>query len=298
MNGRAKDWIAVCAEARKRPNPTADEARRFFEAWFEPESTRGREWLEGRVTGYFEPIVEASLRRTARFRYPIYAMPRAAAARALARTLSRAEIDGPKQPLAGQEILWLADPLDRYFLHVEGSGTARLPDGSIVGLDYAGQNGKPFRPIGRVLADLGAFPRAKASVPGIRAWLKAHPERVDEILGRDPSYVFFERRREAKPGALGSLGTVLTPRRSIAVDPRFLPLGSVAWLETTVPGSDRPLRSLVFAQDIGGAIKGAGRVDLYWGVGDEAARAAGLANERGRLRRLVPRSTPRAIGKA
>lgn len=195
--------------------------------------------------------------------------------------------------LAGRdlEMLWVDDPVDAFFLHIQGSGRVRMTDGSIVRVGYAGKNGRPYVAIGRPLIERGAIPKETMSMRAIRDWLAAHPDQMDEVLNLNPSYVFF--RQIDGEGPIGAQGVALTPGRSLAVDTKLLPLGAPVWLETTDPLTpETSLRRLVIAQDTGGAIKGAVRGDLFWGYGDEAAAKAGAMKQQGRYFLLLPKGIP------
>lgn len=261
-------------------------------------------------TGYYEPLLEGSLRREGPYRFPIYRRPtdlleidlgrfRPAfrGQRIVARIegqrvlpyYSRAQIDG-MGVLAGRglELVWLKDPLDLFFLHIQGSGEILLPDGRKIHVGYAGSNGHPYRSIGRILLQQGAIPPEKISMQAIKAYLRAHPEQMQEILFANPSYIFF---RILKDGPLGSLGVPVTPGRTIATDPRLFPRGGLAFIRARKPVTDREGRIIrwerfsrfVLNQDSGGAIRGAGRADLFCGSGPEAELIAGHLQHRGRL---------------
>jgi membrane-bound lytic murein transglycosylase A len=206
---------------------------------------------------------------------------------------TRAEIEGPQRPLAGNELVWVDDAVDRFFLHVQGSGRVRLPDGEILALDYADQNGHRYVAIGKVLVERGVMPLEEVSLPSLRAWLAAHPDKRRGLFNANPSYVFFRLRDARRPEPIGTLGVPLTPRRSLAVDPDHIPLGLPVWLATRLPAGDHgggepPFRRLVFAQDTGGAINGAVRADLFTGQGLPAEWLAGRMKQDGRLFMLEP----------
>ncbi|WGH80284.1 MltA domain-containing protein [Jannaschia ovalis] len=246
----------------------ASDARRFFESRFRP----GAE-LAGHFTGYYEPEIPASLTRSDAFPVPIHAMPPGGV------SATRAEIS---PFLAGQEIAWLRDEVDRFFLQVQGSGRLRLPGGATMRVGHAGKNGQPYVSIGKLSVERGVFG------PGITAdalkdWLRADPDRGHAVMNENPSYVFFEILD--LPEGSGPRGTLcpVTSLRSLAVDPTHTPLGTPVWIE--VAGHAR----LCIAQDTGSAIKGAGRADLFFGSGDTAGRAAGALNHPGRFVPLVPR---------
>ena len=201
---------------------------------------------------------------------------------------SRAELAQQEAQLAGKALFWVADPIELFFLQVQGSGRVDLSDGSRVRVGYADQNGHPYTSIGRWLVEKGELKLEQASMQGIQAWARANPQRVGELLNTNPSFVFFRELPDNGGGPLGALGVPLTPGRSIAVDPRAVPLGAPVFLATTYPNSDKPLRRLMLAQDTGGAIKGAVRADFFWGFGAEAGAQAGRMRQRGEMWALLP----------
>jgi|GEM_PF-630924 len=307
---RDQVWNEICGDAALLPNPDDATARAFFEAHFiahkiHPDGAKPN----GLITGYYEPLLYASLKKTARFRYPLYGRPpdlltvdladvypelrgkpvrgRAQGSRVVP-YFSRSEIDNGKSPLRGQELAWVDDPVDLFFLHIQGSGRLRLPDGRALPVGYADQNGHPYEAIGRRLIQTGALKAEEVTLESIKGWLQANPNAVDDVLNSNPSYVFFDVRDENLDGPLGSLGVALTAGRSIAVDTRYISLGSPVWLDTTLPGAGGEYQRLVFAQDTGGAIKGAVRADVYFGHGDGAEKLAGEMKQAGRLYVLRP----------
>ena len=317
-------WRELCRAARSQsesesdPAPNNDTARRFFERWFTPHQLHGRAGkTHGLITGYYEPLLFGSLTRDHRYRYPLYAPPQTLLSIELGgvypklknRRLrgrvegdkvlpfySRKEIDSDPSLLAGNELLWVDDRDAVFFLHIQGSGRVRLPDGKMVGVGYANQNGHPYLAIGRVLLARNQLTREEISLFSIRQWLRDHPARAEELLFSNPSYVFFVLREDSgdgllSDGPLGSLNVPLTAQRSIAIDPAVVDLGVPLWLSTNFPGDpERPYRRLVLAQDTGGAIKGALRADLFWGHGAPAERAAGIMKESGSLIVLLPKT--------
>jgi membrane-bound lytic murein transglycosylase A len=281
---------------------------------FEFRRSTGRE--DGALfTGYYEPVLAARQRPEAGFVYPLYRRPgdlieirlgdfdpawsdvtvwgRVADGK-LAPYYTRRQIDR-EGALAGRglELAWLDDPVARYFLQVQGSGVLRLGDGSLAHVGFAGSNGKPYTSIGRLLADEGVFAGQPATAPAIQAYLRAHPERRDDVLFRNERYVFFV---ETPDGPVGRLGVKLTGGRSIAVDPTFYPLGWLAYVDTTAPVVDasgkttgsRPLRRLALLQDSGAAITGAGRADIFFGTGEQSGLEAGSMSQRGQFYLLTP----------
>jgi membrane-bound lytic murein transglycosylase A len=268
------------------------------------------------VTGYYEPVVEASDRASAEYAVPVLGLPddlvevRLEAfdpryrgerlfgrveGRRLVPYWRRAEIDAGRLAGRGLELAWARDPVDVFFMEIQGSGTLRFPDGREQRVGYAGANGRAYRAIGRLLIDEGHVPRDAMSMQAIREWLRAHPDQRERVLQYNESYVFF---RPLSGPPEGSLGRPITPGRSVATDARIFPPGALAFLETDRPerapdGGIRwtPLARFVLNQDTGGAIRGPGRVDFFWGRGETAAFAAGLMRQPGRLFFLVPRQT-------
>jgi membrane-bound lytic murein transglycosylase A len=268
----------------------------------------------GRITGYYEPLLKGSRVRAAPYVVPLHRppadlltidlsplYPELANQRVRGRLLqtdkgprvvpywSRAELTDER--LRGAELLWVDDPIEAFFLQVQGSGRVRFADGSMVRVGYADTNGHPYRSIGRVLIDRGELTLEQASMPGIVAWARANPKRVTELLNQNPSYVFFRELPIGDPnaGPVGALGVPLTPGYSVAVDPRFIPLGAPVLIATDHPSSGAPLTRLMLAQDTGGAIRGPLRFDFFWGFGAEAAAPAGRQRHDAQAWLLVPR---------
>ena len=266
---------------------------------------------QGLVTGYYEPLIKGSRTRSAAARWPIHGVPDDLVSVELDEVYpdlqkfrlrgrvedgrlkpywTRAEIGAQGSRLPAPVLLWAEDPIDLFFLQVQGSGRVQLPGGERVRIGYADQNGHPYVSIGRWLIEQGEMTLADASMSGIKNWAQDNPRRREELLNVNPSYVFFRELKDVAGGPIGALGVPLTDRRSIAVDPRFVPLGAPVFIATTVPGSERPLNRLVSAQDTGGAIKGAVRADFFWGFGAEAGKKAGRMRQQGRLWVLLPRA--------
>lgn len=239
----------------------------------------------GLFTGYFEIELRGSRRRGGRFQTPIYRRPPEPG---LQTRYSRAEIAEGALAGRGLAIVWVDDPIDAFFLQIQGSGKVQVDGGRSIRLAYDGENGRAYVPVGRLLIERGQIPRAALSMAAIRAWMTKDPQAGERLRREDPSYVFFRELRGAGP--VGAEQVVLTPGRSIAVDPAYIPLGVPVWLEAGEgyrPAAD--LRRLVIAQDTGGAIKGPVRGDLFWGTGAEAGREAGGMDARGKAFVLVPR---------
>ncbi|SFR01126.1 murein transglycosylase A [Poseidonocella sedimentorum] len=273
------DWQAICAAATAEPDP-----RLFFETFFRPVLVE--DGAEALFTGYFEPELDGALRPSDRFRYPLYRMPDAA--RQAQPWLTRAEIES-SGAMAGQglELVWVDDPVELFFLQVQGSGRVRLPDGGFLRVGYAGANGHPYRSIGKELARRGVFAAHQVSAQRIKAWVRDNPDAGQALLHHNPSYVFFREINQVPPdrGPLGAMNRSVTAMRTLAVDPAYTPLGVPVWLEKD---GQEPLRRLMIAQDTGSAIKGAQRADVFVGTGDFAGRTAGRMRDPGRMILLLP----------
>jgi peptidoglycan lytic transglycosylase A len=312
MPAREPDWKNLCADAALFPSPDDDTARAFFETRFIAHEVVARHGNPGGlITGYYEPLLHGSLVRTQRFRYPLYGRPddlvtvdlgelypelkgkrlrgRLAGQRVVP-YYSRAEIANGKRPAGDAVLAWVDDPVALFFLEIQGSGRVQLPDGRLLHVGYADQNGYPYVAIGRTLVESGAMKLEDVTMPAIRAWLEAHPDQARTVLNSNPSYIFFTLREPDATGPVGALNVPLLPERSIAVDPSFILLGSPVWLDTTLPANSEPLpyRRLVFAQDTGGAIRGPERADLFLGFGERAERVAGEMRQHGNLYVLMP----------
>jgi membrane-bound lytic murein transglycosylase A len=275
----------------------------------------------GRVTGYYEPLLRGSRTRVAPYLVPLYRppadlltvelsslVPELAGKRLRGRLQqtergtrvvpywSRAELT--EERLRGAELLWVDDAVEAFFLQVQGSGRIRLADGSTVRVGYADSNGHPYRSIGRVLVERGEMAVEQASMQAIAAWARENPRRAADLLNQNPSYVFFRELPLGDPaaGPVGALGVPLTPGYSVAVDPRFIPLGAPLVLGTVHPVGGEPLQRLMLAQDTGGAIRGPLRFDFFWGFGAEAAAPAGRQRHDAQAWLLVPRGVrPEAL---
>ena len=237
------------------------------------------------VTGYYEPELKGSRVKDAAHPYPLYRLPPNPTA------FDRAEIDGGALSGQGLELLWVNDRVEAFFLHVQGSGRVRLESGEVVRVGFAGTNEREYASIGKAMVDAGIMTKEEASLQTIRAYLNAHPDEINSWLHRNPRYVFFkEAAADPSVGPVGAFNVPLTPGRSIAVDPAFVALGLPVWLDTTEPQTNAPLRRLVVAQDKGSAIKGPGRIDLFWGAGDQAEAMAGPMRQQGTYWVIVPRA--------
>jgi membrane-bound lytic murein transglycosylase A len=245
-------------------------------------------------TGYYEPVLNGSLEATDRYRYPIYRVPADLPANGTtAPYLSRREIDGG-QALAGRglEIAWVDDPVELFFLHIQGSGMIKLPDGHVIQVSFARSNDRPFRGIGRYMAEKGILSQQGLSNQRIKKYLRDHPDEQTEIFYFNERYIFF---RIVNNGPVGALGVTVTGGRTIAVDPVIYPQAGLAFIRLRKPVLNKengrntwvPFSRFVLAQDVGAAIKGPGRIDLFCGGGEEAELVAGSLKEKGELYFLV-----------
>jgi membrane-bound lytic murein transglycosylase A len=306
------DWRAICRDARDLGDLTDARARAFFESRFRPHPVIGDNGSRaGLITGYYEPLLRGSLERTGPYLHALHEPPDdllrvdmgdthpelgdlQLRGRLQGRTVApyppRGELAASPGSLAGSELLWVDDPIDAFFLHVQGSGRVLLPDGRTVALRYADHNGHPYRSIGGFLIRTGELAREDVNLFSIRNWLRAHPGKTQAVLNHNPRYIFFQLDTGPLEHPKGALNVPLTPGRSLAVDRDRIPLGVPVWLSTRVPGQvDRPLNRLMMAQDTGSAIKGWNRGDVVWGLGQEAERLAGMMKESGRMFVLLPR---------
>jgi membrane-bound lytic murein transglycosylase A len=307
-------WRETCAAATRITSPATEVARRFFEQYFKPwQVTSGDGADDGLVTGYYEPLLRGARKPGSRYRYPLYGVPDDLVTVDLAEVhpelkglrlrgrldgrrvvpyYDRAQIENGAAPVRGKELLWVDDAVELFFLHVQGSGRIALENGDSVRVGYADQNGYPYRSIGRLLVERGELTLDQASMQGIKAWAREHPNELPALLNTNASYVFFRELPGNASGPPGSLGVPLTARRSVAVDSRYVPLGAPVYLSTTWPNTARPLNRLMLAQDTGSAIRGAVRADFFWGYGEAAAREAGRMKQRLRMWVLLPNGYP------
>lgn len=311
-------WQPVCLAAQNSGLGTesADTAaiRQFLETHLQPWrllDEKGRV-AKNTVTGYYEPLLQASKRQHGVYQWPLYAVPS---------DLLTVDLGGLYPELAGKRIrgkltadnrvvpydtrgeitsnpqrqpkvlVWAADPVEAFFLQIQGSGRAVLDNGKAVRLAYGDHNGHPYSSIGKWLADKGELPLAQTSMQNIKQWAKDNPHRVNEMLNVNKAMVFFNEETIVDPqlGPKGAYGIPLIAERAVAIDPTFVPLGTPVYLATSFPASQSPLRKLVFAQDTGAAIKGAARTDFYWGTGDQAGNQAGRMKQNGEMWLLWPK---------
>ncbi len=315
-------WQGPCAAAASIDARDPGAVRRFFDANFTQYRVTSSDGAEsGLVTGYYEPLLRGSRTRSGEFSVPLYAPPddllqvelselypalkgQRVRARLDGRRVvpywARADIDAGKANLDGKALVYVSNAVDAFFLQIQGSGRVDLAEGGVMRVGYADQNGQPFRSVARVLIDRGELSVGQASMQGIREWGRQHPDALPALLDENPSYVFFREVPPPLPGSLeaqidgpiGSLGVPLQGERTIAVDPRSIPLGTPVFIATTEPLSDTPRRRRVMAQDTGGAIRGPVRADFFWGFGAEAGEEAGRMRQQGEMWVLWPNGAP------
>ena len=307
VGGRVADWRPICTELERLAVGDDISARLFFETWFTPFLVSDNGETEGLFTGYYEAELRGDTTPNGRYRFPLYTRPddlvsvnlgdfradlegerivgRVDKSR-LVPYFSRAEIESGA--LSGQklELLWADDPVDVFFLHVQGSGRVRLPDGRVKRVGFAASNGLPFYAIGRAMIREKILDGGDVSMQSIRDWLRANPQKAQSMMHRNGRFIFFREIRGEGP--IGAQGVPLTAGRSLAVDPAHLPLGAPVFLDTTWPASDRSLQRLLVAQDTGSAIKGPVRGDFYWGSGEPALAEAGRMKQKGRYFLFLP----------
>jgi membrane-bound lytic murein transglycosylase A len=305
------DWAEACSVARTVNGSDEQAVRLYFETFFIPNQVRAPDGADtGLITGYYEPLLHGAHQRGGRYQTPLYAVPADMITVDLASVYpelkgmrlrgrlvgnklvpyaTRAEIADKAPP---QALMWVDDPVEAFFLEVQGSGRVQLDDTrETVRIAYADQNGYPYKSIGKYLVEQGELTVAQASAQGIKAWIVANPTRRQELFNANRSYVFFKEERlpDASVGPKGALGVPLTPKRSVAIDPHMLPLGAPIFLATTEANSAVPMQRLVMGQDTGGAIRGAVRADFFFGFGGDAAENAGRMKQAGQLWVLLPK---------
>lgn len=310
--GRARDWRAACAAARRLPPGDDAAARAFFEAEFRPYAALGKAGATGKLTGYHVQALRGSRTRHGRYQVPLLSRPPDLVSVELGDFVpdgrgrriwgrvengrlvpypTRAELR--RAPVDQKRVLvWVDDPVDAVFAEIQGSGKVALEGGGTLWIGFAGKNGHRFRGVGGILRRMGELRRGQGTMQGIRAWFAAHPDRYHEIVDQNPAKVFFQV--SPRPGAIGTQGVVLTARRSMAVDRAVIAFSTPLWVDTRVrlAGASRaaPWRHLLIAQDTGGAILGPVRGDIYWGDDAEAAEVAGRTGGPGRIWLLLPRA--------
>jgi membrane-bound lytic murein transglycosylase A len=311
FNTKAALWQKACQNLPDSKNSSTEDARQYFEAYFNPFKVTSGTEDTGLFTGYYEASLRGSPMQTGIYQTPLRARPgdlvmvnlgefvpdlkgQRIAGRVNNGQLKpyedRAMIETGKLPKdMDKPLYWVDSAVDAFFLQVQGSGVVTLPDGQAVRVGYDGQNGHPYTAIGKELIARGALTKENVSMQSIRDWLAANPNEASDVMRTNKSYVFFRKLPSDLPGPIGALGVSIEAERSVAIDPKFIPLGAPIFLSTTQPNTNEPLDRLMIAQDTGGAIRGGVRADFYWGTGDAAGRKAGSMKQQGKIWALLPK---------
>lgn len=301
-------WKKLCQEMLKI-TPSRQQARQFYEDKLTPYKLYAANHQQpGLLTGYYVPLLHGSWSPSEKYRYPIYAEPsilqaaknspdgqRILAGSADTPFYSRSQIENHPDLLAGNELLWVDNAIDAFFLHVQGSGYVQMLSGEIVVLGFANHNGHPYTSIGKVLIEQGELSKENVTLFSIKDWLQKNPLQANSVLHQNARYIFFQIRSKGANLAeiVGSMNIPLSPERSVAIDPEVIPLGSALWLQSNLPGEAKnSYQRMVFAQDTGAAIKNALRADLFWGQGKIAEQFAGRMQEPLELILLLPKNQP------
>lgn len=309
-------WKNACSAAMQLNEqaagiPANDAIQSYFKQYFSVYKTTNVDGSDtGMITGYYEPLLKGSRSKSAQYPNPLYAAPndmitveldslfpelkfKRVRGRLVGNKLvpyySRAEIETDASPLKGREFIYIDDIIDVFFLQIQGSGLVQLDNGEQVHVGYADQNGHQYNSIGRLLVERGELTLAQASMQGIKNWARNNLAKLRELLNSNPSYVFFRELPAGLPGPLGALGVPILAERTVAVDPKFIPLGAPVFLSTTEPNSSKPLKRMMMAQDTGGAIKGGVRADFFWGAGPDAGAKAGAMKQAGKIWVFLPK---------
>lgn len=308
-----KDWQPACEAALKIHPVTEEAAKSYFQHWFHPVEFFDREAGPGLFTGYYVPTIKGSYTKSKEFSVPLYETPndlitvdlgmffqdlrhRQLVGRMEKRKLvpyyTRAQINKGAIKEKARVLVWINSPVDRLFLEIQGSGVIELENGERISIGYDAQNGMPYTAIAGVLIKKGVMTKDNASMQAIKNYLTKHPDQMDKVINQNKSFVFFRKMTDGV--ALGSQGVFLTPGYSLAVDKKWIPMGTPLWLNTTSPDSknpdvNKPLQRLMVAQDTGGAIRGQIRGDVFWGGGDRATEIAGHMKNTGHYWLLLPK---------
>ena len=309
---RNKDaWKEVCQLSNNLTSPTDHDIKTFFYQHFnlyKALQKNGKD--EGLVTGYYQPLLKGSKKRSRKYQVPLYGPPSDLITVDLSEVYpdlkykrlrgrvegnklipyhTREEITEDKYPLKGNELFWVKDAVEAFFLEIQGSGVIAFEDGTRTQVGYADQNGHPYRSMGRELIHKGELSRHKVSMQSIKAWAKKNKKKLQRFMNANPSVVFFRELPPGLPGPIGALGVPITAERSVAVDRKFVPLGAPIILSTTQPNSKKTLKQIMVAQDTGGAIGGGVRIDYYWGQGNASGRKAGSMKQQGKVWVMLPK---------
>ena len=305
------DWLSACTAANTLKIPSNFAINAYYKKYFTPYVATNTDGSDiGLITGYYEPLLHGSRKKSVQSPYPLYRQPndlisvelgeiypdlkfKRVRGRLVGNKLvpyyTRAEIETEPSPLQGKEFIWVDDIIDVFYLQIQGSGLVQLDNGEQVHVGYVDQNGYTYNSIGRLLVERGELTLDQASMQGIKNWARNHLDKLRELLNSNPSYVFFKELPSGLPGPLGALGVPIIAQHVVAIDPKYIPLGAPIFLSTTQPNSNIPLKRLMMAQDTGGAIKGGVRADFFWGAGNEAGKQAGAMKQKGKIWVLLPK---------
>jgi len=305
------DWKNSCEAAKNLSSPSNIEVIEYLHKYFNIYKAKNEDGSqEGLITGYYQPVLKGSRTKTKKYKIPLYTTPYDLITVDLSEVypdlkykrlrgriegdklipyFTREEIAKKEYPLQGNELLWVENPVESFFLEIQGSGLIKFEDGSTTQVGYSNQNGHPYRSMGLALIKKGELKRNKVSMQSIKSWAKRNKRKLQKFLNANPSTVFFRELPSGLPGPIGSLGVPISSQRSVAVDRKFIPLGAPIFLSTTEPNSDIPLNKLMMAQDTGGAINGGVRADFYWGQGKIAGSKAGSMKQSGEIWVMLPK---------
>ena len=307
-----KPWRKVCEQAYLiGSSPSNEEIINYYKNYFNLyQATNNDGTKEGLITGYYQPLLKGNWKKTKRYNIPLYSIPDdlitvnlseiypdlkykrlrgRVEGNKLVPYFTRDEITEKATPLEGNELVWVNNAVEAFFLEIQGSGVIEFENGRRIQIGYADQNGHPYRSMGRALIRAGELQRGKVSMQSIKKWARNNKKKLRKFLSANPSYVFFRILPEGLPGPIGAMGIPITAERSVAIDRKYVPLGAPIFLKTTKPNTDIPIKQLMIAQDTGGAINGGVRADFYWGQGNNAGKMAGKMKQDGRIWVLLPK---------
>ncbi len=303
----AADLQSKCNKFNNKNIKTAAEMKSFMESEFIPYAVTDNGKAEGKFTSYYEAVINASYTKSDRYKYPVYGKPNDLIelnlrdfdkdlpnTRLVGRVVNNKFVpyynrrDIENNGISAPVIVWGDDLVDIHFMQIQGSAVAKMDDGSEIRIGYADNNGHKFSGIGSILINKGLIKPEYSSMPKIREWLRKNPDKAQDLMAENERFIF--QKINTADGPLGAYGVSLTAGRSLAVDTRYIPLGSILWLDTLSPDK-RNIDKIVFAQDIGSAIKGVVRGDYFWGHGEEALKYAGRMNSVGKYFILLPKET-------
>ena len=308
---KLNDWKVSCEAAKNLSSPSNIEVIEYLHKHFDLYKAKNEDGSKkGLITGYYQPELKGSRTKTKKYKIPLYTPPHDLITVDLSEVypdlkykrlrgrvegnklipyFTREEISKKDYPLQGNELLWVENSVESFFLEIQGSGVIRFEDGSTTQVGYADQNGHPYRSMGLALIRQGELKRHKVSMQSIKAWAKKNKRKLRKFLNANPSTVFFRELPQGLPGPIGALGVPISSERSVAIDRKYIPLGAPVFLSTTEPNSNVSLNKLMIAQDTGGAINGGVRADFYWGQGEIPGSKAGSMKQSGEIWVLLPK---------